>query len=181
MTHYVAFLRGINVGGNRIIKMIDLRAALGEAGFTHVSTYIQSGNILLASDDDETTVARRVETLILAHYGFHSDTIVRSVAEIHQIAAHHPFAAAPPRAEISVYAMLLPAPLDAERAAIVADASTPENTVVVQGREVFWRRVRVPGVAPDLPRAANRAIGLVTVRDMKTMRKLAELVRGAIL
>ncbi len=180
MTRYVAFLRGINVGGNRIIKMADLRAALVDAGFADVATYIASGNVLLTSDDDETTIARRVETLIQARYGFHSDTIVRSAAEIGQIAAHHPFAAEQPSAAISVYALLLPALLAAANAAIVAQASTAENTVIVQGREIFWRRVRVPGAAPELPKAANKAIGLTTVRDMKTMRKLAELVHVAI-
>ena len=43
---YLALLRGINVGGRNIVKMAELRAAFEETGFTEVTTYIQSGNVL---------------------------------------------------------------------------------------------------------------------------------------
>ena len=46
-TQYLALLRGINVGGNNIIKMADLKACFENMGFTEVVTYIQSGNVLL--------------------------------------------------------------------------------------------------------------------------------------
>ena len=48
-TQYLALLRGINVGGNNIIKMADLKACFERLGFTGVATYIQSGNILFKS------------------------------------------------------------------------------------------------------------------------------------
>ena len=48
-THYLALLRGINVGGNNIIKMADLKACFEQMGFEDVSTYIQSGNVIFAS------------------------------------------------------------------------------------------------------------------------------------
>ena len=46
MARYVALLRGINVGGNNMIKMADLKACFEDGGFTDVATYIQSGNVL---------------------------------------------------------------------------------------------------------------------------------------
>ncbi|MCA9362448.1 DUF1697 domain-containing protein, partial [Candidatus Kaiserbacteria bacterium] len=46
---HIALLRGINVGGNNIIKMTDLRACVEAAGFMDVSTYIQSGNIIFTN------------------------------------------------------------------------------------------------------------------------------------
>lgn len=45
-TRYIALLRGINVGGNNIIRMSDLKASFEELGFSDVVTYIQSGNVL---------------------------------------------------------------------------------------------------------------------------------------
>ena len=42
---YIALLRGINVGGNNIIKMADLKACFERMGFCDVATYIQSGNV----------------------------------------------------------------------------------------------------------------------------------------
>ena len=47
---YVALLRGINVGGRNPVPMADLRATFEAAGYTSVSTYIQSGNVLFESD-----------------------------------------------------------------------------------------------------------------------------------
>ena len=46
-TKYLALLRGINVGGNNIIKMTDLKACFESLGLADVFTYIQSGNVLL--------------------------------------------------------------------------------------------------------------------------------------
>jgi uncharacterized protein (DUF1697 family) len=43
---YITLLRGINVGGNNIIKMTDLKSCFESMGFTGVSTYIQSGNVI---------------------------------------------------------------------------------------------------------------------------------------
>ena len=42
---FIALLRGINVGGNNIIKMVDLKACFVEMGFQNVATYIQSGTV----------------------------------------------------------------------------------------------------------------------------------------
>ena len=53
MTRYIALLRGINVGGKNIIKMADLKAAFERQGFGNVVTYINSGNILFDSKDDD--------------------------------------------------------------------------------------------------------------------------------
>ena len=47
---YIALLRGINVGGNNIIKMVDLKLAFEEMEFSNVKTYIQSGNVIFSSD-----------------------------------------------------------------------------------------------------------------------------------
>lgn len=47
---YIALIRGINVGGNNMIKMDERREAVGKSGFKNVSTYIQSGNVLFESD-----------------------------------------------------------------------------------------------------------------------------------
>lgn len=48
---YLALLRAINVGGNSIIKMADLKKAFEDCGVLNVSTYIQSGNVLFESDE----------------------------------------------------------------------------------------------------------------------------------
>jgi len=49
MTRFLALLRGINVGGNNLIKMNDLKAEFERLGFQDVKTYIQSGNVIFSS------------------------------------------------------------------------------------------------------------------------------------
>ena len=63
---YVALLRGINVGGNTLIKMADLKTCVEELGLDDVSTYIASGNVLFESGRRdaaklETEIERAIE------------------------------------------------------------------------------------------------------------------------
>ncbi|PKL84727.1 MAG: hypothetical protein CVV22_11515 [Ignavibacteriae bacterium HGW-Ignavibacteriae-1] len=53
MNHYLALLRGINVGGNNIIKMANLKLCFESLGLNNVQTYIQSGNVIFQSDDND--------------------------------------------------------------------------------------------------------------------------------
>ena len=46
MPTYIALLRGINVGGQKVIRMADLRSHFARCGATKVRTYIQSGNVI---------------------------------------------------------------------------------------------------------------------------------------
>jgi uncharacterized protein (DUF1697 family) len=61
MTAYLVLLRGINVGGRNKVPMADLRAVLEDLGFSNVSTYIASGNVLLDSDLSAAKVASKIE------------------------------------------------------------------------------------------------------------------------
>jgi len=86
MERYIAFLRGINVSGQKIIKMESLRKAFAEEGFTEVKTYIQSGNVIFNSDDqDIEKLIQRIEDLIENHFGFRTDVILRSHIDIESV------------------------------------------------------------------------------------------------
>ncbi len=69
---YVALLRGINVGGNNKVFMSELREQIAAAGFGHVRTYINSGNLLFetAADASREDVAQTVEDILARHYDF---------------------------------------------------------------------------------------------------------------
>lgn len=68
---YIALLRGINVGGNNKIAMSELKRYFQETGFSHVETYINSGNVLFDCDQfDESILQKMCETLIKDHFGF---------------------------------------------------------------------------------------------------------------
>ncbi len=74
---YVALLRGINVSGHKKIKMADLTLLLTELGFTEVSTYIQSGNIVfLASEQQQDELEIIIKEAIKTQYSFDVPVIV---------------------------------------------------------------------------------------------------------
>ena len=91
MTHYVALLRGINVGGNNIIKMTDLKACFESLGFKDVRTYIQSGNVLFrAVGSNQASLTKRIETALSKSFNYKSRVVVRSQKQMKAIIAKAP-------------------------------------------------------------------------------------------
>lgn len=70
MTFYIAFLRGINVGGHNKIKMQELRNLLTNMGLDKVNTYIQSGNIVFQSEENAEQLQHQIEQEIRNYFGF---------------------------------------------------------------------------------------------------------------
>ena len=66
---YAAFLRAINVGGTKVIKMEDLRRMFEALGFTNVATYIQSGNVIFEAAQADGLRAQ-IESQIQQTFGF---------------------------------------------------------------------------------------------------------------
>ncbi|MBY7113932.1 MULTISPECIES: DUF1697 domain-containing protein [Bacillus] len=61
MTIYIALLRGINVGGHKVMKMADLKEMFESIGLKQVKTYIQSGNIVFQSEEDIIFLKERIQ------------------------------------------------------------------------------------------------------------------------
>jgi len=92
MKTYISILRGINVGGNRIIKMDALGALYTELGCCNVLTYIQSGNVIfrhigINPDELETRIAGKITET----FNFDVPVIVKELEEMSQIIADNPF------------------------------------------------------------------------------------------
>jgi uncharacterized protein (DUF1697 family) len=75
MTSYLVLLRGINVGGRNKVPMAELRTALEGLGFSNVSTYIASGNVLLDSNLSAKTIADRIEAALPKVFKLDSDIV----------------------------------------------------------------------------------------------------------
>ena len=79
MSDYAILLRGINVGGRNKIRMAELRSCLTGHGFTDVTTYIQSGNVILRSPLDAAALAAEIQTLLPRSFELDS-TLVKVLA-----------------------------------------------------------------------------------------------------
>lgn len=127
------FLRAVNVGGRNKVPMADLRDALTAAGFGGVSSYIQSGNVIVDADDKTTpsAVASHVRKIIAESFGHDIDVIVRRPEELVAIIETGPFRDEDPK---QVLVVLLEQAFDGE---LDASRFAPDVCVVsANGTEV---------------------------------------------
>jgi uncharacterized protein (DUF1697 family) len=92
MNTYIALLRGINVGGHKKMPMAELRGLLSNAGFKNVQSYIQSGNVIIESSEEQiNTIEEQIKTSILNYFGFDVPVIVKTRKDLKRIFDNCPF------------------------------------------------------------------------------------------
>ena len=93
MAVVICMLRGVNLGPHKRMKMEDLRALCVSLKLHKPQTHVQSGNVLFHTDErDLKKLAARLEVAIEKRFGFSSDVILRTTAELRSAAAKNPFA-----------------------------------------------------------------------------------------
>lgn len=90
MTNFIALLRGINVGGNNIIKMSDLKACFEKLGLSNVTTYIQSGNVLFQASGSAKGLTSKIERGLSKAFKYNSSVVLLSQAELQTIIKQAP-------------------------------------------------------------------------------------------
>ena len=125
MARYVALLRGINVGGNNVIRMADLRACLEADGFDDVRTYIQSGNVVFTASGSVATLTTRLERALSAGFGYEATVAVRSARQFRAIVDAAPEGFGVDRERYRSDVLFLIPPLTPARA--IADVATREG------------------------------------------------------
>lgn len=169
-TKYAAFLRAINVGGTKIIKMDDLRRMFESLGYANVATYIQSGNVIFEAGS-ASSLDQQIEAQIRQTFGFEVEVFLRRMDEVRAIVEQRPFEQ---QGEETVFIHLLhSAPKAGSRQALLALA-TETDSFAVQGREVYWLR-RDRGKSPFDNNRIEKTLGMsATARNLNTMTKIVE-------
>lgn len=90
MKKHIALLRGINVGGHKKILMTDLKLLFESLGFTEVQTYIQSGNVVFASKE-ENNLENKITEAIKTKFGFFVPILIKKASEMAKILSKCPF------------------------------------------------------------------------------------------
>ena len=88
MNKYVVLLRAVNVGGKNLVPMKELKSLLENKGLQNISTYIQSGNIVLQSESSPTVL---IQEVIESQFGFVPQVLVLSESEFKQSIEKNPF------------------------------------------------------------------------------------------
>jgi len=91
MRTYIALLKGINVSGQKLIKMDDLRNSFSSLGFVNTRSYIQSGNIIFETNFQADTIENMIARKIEHDFGFQVPVLVYSVEKWKQMIDNNPF------------------------------------------------------------------------------------------
>ena len=172
MPQYIAFLRGINVGGHRV-KMDRLKELFEELGFDDVWTFIASGNVIFRTKSGKPeALAKKIETQLSQALGYDVPTVLKTPTELSQITATKPFADCS-CADDDLYVVLLGQTAPKESSARLNALATQDDEFMVQDREIFWLRRKPVSESRISTSALTKAIGVThTMRNMTMMRKL---------
>lgn len=175
MPRYIAFLRGINVGGHRV-KMDHLRGLFEELEFEKVATFIASGNVIFSAEsDNRQALGDEIERHLHRELGYEVATFLRNPAELDAMAAFESAALAagdPPAS--SVYVMLMADSASQEMQLKFADLQSEMDRFEFSGNEVYWL---IQGKISESPLFGGGMEGAVrgvptTMRNMNTIRRL---------
>ncbi len=176
MPRYVALLRGINVGGNTMIKMEDLRAMFEGLGFENVVSYINSGNLAFdvrkASED---ALIGKIEAAIENHLGKPVRVMVREQNDIERVLANNPFEGQY-ASHKEMHVLFLKNELSKENEKWLSEAAPSGERFSVAGREIYCHLPM--GVADSYLGRGQFEKKLkisVTARNWRTVQKLAEV------
>jgi uncharacterized protein (DUF1697 family) len=86
-------LRGVNVGGRNMIKMDALKALCVSLKLKNPQTYVQSGNVVFSTEENDLAkLGTRIQDAIERKIGFRPNVMLRTMAELQDVVARHPFA-----------------------------------------------------------------------------------------
>ena len=175
---YVAFLRGINVGGSKPIKMEELREAFVSLGFENPRTILASGNIVFESKrQGRPELVRKIQEGLRTRFGMDIPIVVRSLGEIESLFDTRPFEGVEITQQTRLYVTFL-----GEENAIEPGVprTSPEDGFVIlraSESEVFSVLRLSPGRSTtDLMDFLERHFGRgITTRNWNTIEKLIKV------
>ena len=180
MAIFIALLRGINIGGHHKIKMDALLKLCESLGFQSVQTYLQSGNVIFRSrDDNAARVSKKIQDAIERKAGFRIDVMLRTITELREAIARNPFAnrrgIEPNKFGLT---FLEQAPSREQRENLLKLNITPEE-LHLEGRELyiyFTNGMARPSFSPPVIERTLKTPG--TTRNWNTVSKLLEIAEG---
>lgn len=175
---YVALLRGINVGGHRILPMSELREIFIEAGATDVETYIQSGNVVFATPVIAITdLVLAAANAIEARFGFRPSLMARTHQELAAAVKAHPFAG--PGEDKSLHVGFL---ASAPKATTICSSEhqriAPDRAQII-GRELYLYCPNGMSATKIDKKFLSRLETECTVRNWRTVNKLTKMSASA--
>ncbi|QWU45427.1 MULTISPECIES: DUF1697 domain-containing protein [Bacillus] len=175
MTIYIALLRGINVGGHKVIKMADLKRVFESIGLKQVKTYIQSGNIMFESEEDINFLKGRIETEIKNEFDFDVPVMLRTNDEFINTIKHSPYKADALLEGESIHVAFLANPLSEEESKQLLMYKSELEDCYIDQKVVylfFKNSIRNSKLMNQFQKLHTPA----TIRNWRTVNKLKAIV-----
>jgi uncharacterized protein (DUF1697 family) len=166
MASFIALLRAVNVGGTGKLAMSDLKAMCEEIGFGAVRTYIASGDVVFTSRKSEAAIKAVLEKQLEAYAKKPVGVLVRTAAELAQVAADNPFPDKATNRTVAVFLDKAP-PKDA----LDGVRGRNDEEIKLGRREIYVHYGQGMGTSKLVIPAAKTG----TARNMNTVATLAKL------
>ena len=178
MQTYIALLRGINVSGQKKIKMVELKESLESLSFSDVVTYIQSGNIIFKADEKSISkLENKIHEKILTDFGFEVPVLVKTPKEIKHALNNNPFQKKDDKYDPKLFAVVfLKEKPKAENIAKLKTYDYSPEEYVLKDKIIYYYAANGAGNAKmNNNFFENKLKVQATSRNWRTTRKLVEL------
>ena len=174
---WIALLRGINVSGQKLIKMEDLRKVFESLHYENVSTYIQSGNIVFAAAGSKNGVHQQnIAKKLVAAFGFEVPVVVRSHGQLGEVIKKAPFKPSLLKENEKIHVTFLseePSRNGAEKLSNVRDTT---DEIHLSGSEIYLLCRNGYGKTQYSNTFVEKKLGVpATTRNWATVNKLWEI------
>lgn len=178
MQVYVALLRGINVSGKNMIKMAELTALFESLGYKNVQTYVQSGNVVFESKDDDTVViSDKIEKALKSKYGYDVSVLSFIAKELKDIIKNNPLSKQDGISEEYLHVTLLKDTPDKDKLAKFTIIKDDNEIYIINGRTIYLYCPNGYGRTKLTNNIFEKKLGVsATTRNWKTISKLLEMI-----
>lgn len=177
MNTYIALFRGINVGGNNILPMKELVTLLENIGLQNIKTYIQSGNVLFQSEEEDASLlTSNIRAAIKKSHGFEPEVLLLELEEMEKAIVSNPFPEAETEPKTLHLHFLSSVPKNPDFEALERIKTERERFALKD--DVFYLHAPEGIGRSRLAAKVEKALGVsMTARNWRTVCKLVDLAR----
>lgn len=177
MHTYIALFRGINVSGQKIIKMADLKRHFEDCGFRSISTYIQSGNVVFSSNNpDQNDLVQVIRKKITEQYDFDVSVMIKTRADLIHILDSNPFMNDPEKDTARMYFTMLSSVPEAELVEKLQQYDYSPEEYALLNDIVYFYSPKAYGKAKMSNNFFEKKLKVIaTTRNLRTLEKLIDL------
>ncbi len=172
---YVVLLRGINVGGHKVIKMGELVGVFESLGFQNVTTVLASGNVIFECPKaDPVNLTARIETALKKAFGCDVGVIIRAILQLEELVASDPFAKIKLTSDTRLYVTFLPERVSSTLKVPYQSPDKAFKVVSISNGDVCSILTVTPGTqSTDLMSFLEKQFGKkITTRNWNTVEKI---------